>query len=594
MPPALSVIENQQVVSEFFQRESSFSSCGSTKLRGSDSEKGYPRAAESGTGVGARPAAMKEEGRDGESLPDAWRVEDSLGPQPPVRAGALDPKGPVRKGKWTPEEEKYTTRIINDFTKGLLPLAPGTTLRSYLSEKLNCDPMRITKKFAGAACIGKRVFQPAERTPENLSESQRSRRELDDMARKFHARLDSMKPVRSSSKAAAATAAASSSPKTRRSTAQAAGVVGTAAATGGGEEDDERAGRSRSGEVASSRRLVSRSPSPATATHGPHSVYDDSAPHPEGSPSQSWDREIQEGGYGHYDPMDQSPTSTSSSQNNDNSAGPTPSYLGGGGGDHAPPTSSCQCAGCARNVGAECSRGEGSSEYQQNHQRPRATGSGGYGTSTHEHHQHQRHQHQAKRCSSGNVSPISSPPHCLTDLRQGGTFNSLGGRMFSSFSASSLSLPPFTGGGSTRGSGSLTSLSSGKLPSLLGRRAGSGPLQQSLQQGQQQRPCSIPESAEISDQDAGGLLLDFFRSVHEKVQTASEELDNVNRSPSMKRSHSQLELAPPHPLMASKRGPRSISSPALTQFAHYAEKLPRLETPVFKRRKSVESFLFND
>ena len=31
------------------------------------------------------------------------------------------------------------------------------TLRSYLAEKLNCDPMRITKKFAGASCLGKRI-----------------------------------------------------------------------------------------------------------------------------------------------------------------------------------------------------------------------------------------------------------------------------------------------------------------------------------------------------------------------------------------------------------------------------------------------------
>lgn len=32
------------------------------------------------------------------------------------------------------------------------------TLRGYLAEKLNCDPMRITKKYAGAACLGKRTF----------------------------------------------------------------------------------------------------------------------------------------------------------------------------------------------------------------------------------------------------------------------------------------------------------------------------------------------------------------------------------------------------------------------------------------------------
>ena len=55
----------------------------------------------------------------------------------PVETSQLDPRAPVRKGKWTPEEEVYTTKIINDFNKGLLPLAPGTTLRSYLSEKLN-------------------------------------------------------------------------------------------------------------------------------------------------------------------------------------------------------------------------------------------------------------------------------------------------------------------------------------------------------------------------------------------------------------------------------------------------------------------------
>lgn len=58
-------------------------------------------------------------------------------PPPPETSSQLDPRAPVRKGKWTPEEEMYTTRIINDFNKGLLPLAPGTTLRSYLSEKLN-------------------------------------------------------------------------------------------------------------------------------------------------------------------------------------------------------------------------------------------------------------------------------------------------------------------------------------------------------------------------------------------------------------------------------------------------------------------------
>lgn len=54
-----------------------------------------------------------------------------------------------RRGKWTPEEEAYVSRVTEAFHQGLLPLAAGTTLRSYLSDKLNCDPMRITKKFSG-------------------------------------------------------------------------------------------------------------------------------------------------------------------------------------------------------------------------------------------------------------------------------------------------------------------------------------------------------------------------------------------------------------------------------------------------------------
>ena len=67
-------------------------------------------------------------------------------------------------------------RGIRDFNGGLLDAAPGTTLRSYLSDKLNCDPMRITKKFTGDASIGKRVFHPRENARPAAVE--RSRREL--------------------------------------------------------------------------------------------------------------------------------------------------------------------------------------------------------------------------------------------------------------------------------------------------------------------------------------------------------------------------------------------------------------------------------
>lgn len=67
------------------------------------------------------------------------------------------------------EEEAYVARVIQDFNSGFLNAPAGTTLRSYLSEKLQCDPMRITKKFTGDACIGKRVFHPAVRSTGNAA-----------------------------------------------------------------------------------------------------------------------------------------------------------------------------------------------------------------------------------------------------------------------------------------------------------------------------------------------------------------------------------------------------------------------------------------
>ena len=75
----------------------------------------------------------------------------------------------LRRGKWTAEEEAYVARVIQDFNSGYLKASAGTTLRTYLSDKLNCDPMRITKKFTGDACIGKRVFHPAVRCSSNAA-----------------------------------------------------------------------------------------------------------------------------------------------------------------------------------------------------------------------------------------------------------------------------------------------------------------------------------------------------------------------------------------------------------------------------------------
>jgi hypothetical protein len=49
-----------------------------------------------------------------------------------VSSGAI----PARKGKWSEEEEKLTKKLIKAFNDGLLQIPIGTTLRTFLAEKL--------------------------------------------------------------------------------------------------------------------------------------------------------------------------------------------------------------------------------------------------------------------------------------------------------------------------------------------------------------------------------------------------------------------------------------------------------------------------
>lgn len=107
---------------------------------------------------------------------------------------------PLRRGKWTPEEEAYAARLIQEFKAGLLPLTDGTTLRTFLSKLLNCDPMRISKKFVGSNCIGKQVFRRRTAdlnrlTPEQI---QKSRVELSELERRFLERVAQTNRVKSS------------------------------------------------------------------------------------------------------------------------------------------------------------------------------------------------------------------------------------------------------------------------------------------------------------------------------------------------------------------------------------------------------------
>lgn len=60
----------------------------------------------------------------------------------------------LRRGKWTPEEEAYADLLIEEFERGAVEgCENGCTLRSFLSKKLHCAPMRISKKYAGKAML---------------------------------------------------------------------------------------------------------------------------------------------------------------------------------------------------------------------------------------------------------------------------------------------------------------------------------------------------------------------------------------------------------------------------------------------------------
>lgn len=115
---------------------------------------------------------------------------------------------PKRRGKWLPEEEAYATRLIREFKDGLLPLSDGTTLRTFLATLLNCDPMRISKKFVGANCIGKQVFRKRaiEHTNRTQAEIDQRRYELTQLETTFLNKMyEQVAKVESSNSSCAAT-----------------------------------------------------------------------------------------------------------------------------------------------------------------------------------------------------------------------------------------------------------------------------------------------------------------------------------------------------------------------------------------------------
>jgi hypothetical protein len=64
-----------------------------------------------------------------------------------------------RKGMWTAEEEKYARELIRAFQGGWVEIPDGTFLRTFLSQRPNCSPMRISQKSLAQA--GKQCFRTA-------------------------------------------------------------------------------------------------------------------------------------------------------------------------------------------------------------------------------------------------------------------------------------------------------------------------------------------------------------------------------------------------------------------------------------------------
>lgn len=72
----------------------------------------------------------------------------------------------LRKSRWTKNEVEYAQFLIEEFDSGLSKdLKAGHTKRSYLSDKLICAPMRVSKKFPGKS-IGKTNFSRTSKGPD--------------------------------------------------------------------------------------------------------------------------------------------------------------------------------------------------------------------------------------------------------------------------------------------------------------------------------------------------------------------------------------------------------------------------------------------
>jgi hypothetical protein len=88
------------------------------------------------------------------------------------------------------EEEEYATTVIHYFCLGLFTLPAGKTLRTFLADKLSCDPMRITKKFAGASCLSREIRSSCTHPQFTPQEIEEARVELERLEESFMLTLE--------------------------------------------------------------------------------------------------------------------------------------------------------------------------------------------------------------------------------------------------------------------------------------------------------------------------------------------------------------------------------------------------------------------
>mmetsp|Transcript_4885 Transcript_4885/g.5017 ORF Transcript_4885/g.5017 Transcript_4885/m.5017 type:complete len:160 (-) Transcript_4885:184-663(-) len=89
-----------------------------------------------------------------------------------------------RTGKWTAEEEIYSSKLIEFFLAGQLEsdIQEGDNLRIFLAKKLNCKPMRITKKYGHMRELNKKYEHDKSK---KISESIEGLRALDELRENY-------------------------------------------------------------------------------------------------------------------------------------------------------------------------------------------------------------------------------------------------------------------------------------------------------------------------------------------------------------------------------------------------------------------------